>query len=642
MENRGGPPGTPSSPGMKEDRFEALLEARFRDADRATMAREIATHDQDSPAGVFDEAHVRRKLRFHGAIPDKVQRMLREWVPALLAHAAARGVRLRDLNHEIHLYHPDAWAEATGSPPRAGMRLPATSCEYQPISRVYEVNLVMPPQVGSLEALLSVFRALISRLLGDIYLREEIFTQEAYRAEEGGKPEEVTIGLPEKLKLLAELPVTTPGLANALEVHAKLIGANLKRAGTQVCKSYFDTLGQQAENGALSELEQALIDEAMAAYLASLQGDLPRQVAATVAEVDKLNTQMNFLPVDELPDYQKLRAGNPVHYLRAAKLRLVFLLEVLAALLEDFEELTAESPRLSPVLEERVDGQLAELRAQGLVRPYLLENVRLSDELNQQLAAFPLEVHALMQRMPSAANPDKLFNSLSKKIAGSIYQRLYTALVLFQAWFRARDGGREKTFTASEQFTRLKGLMANFRFRHPILEALFLQLGIVLDMAEAAGAEAKGGGAQRRIPQDALLRAWSQFLPHTLVATFFADGTRLPGFDAAQYTAKVTAALRSQVAKGPGTAHLAYVLHCLHREAGDEGLAILAGQLADPSGTWRFAVTQALAPPPPKQADDPQARLSQLEEWARLVLTARESSQRNAIVIGEDGTVTAP
>jgi hypothetical protein len=627
-EDRDERPGSQAS----EDRFEAMLEARFREADRDAMAREIASHDRSQPPPGFDEAHVRRRLHFHGDVPAKVRAMLQNWVPALLAHAAQRGVRLRDQNHELHVYLPEAYAQATGRPLPAGMRLPATSFEYQSVSRVYQVQLVIPAQIGSRDALVSVFRALIARLLGDIYLHEEVFSRAPYQDQPAGAAAEVTISLPDQLRLLAEAKVTTPVLLEALDVHARVVGLNPRRSAAQVRKSYFQTLGAQLHQGGLSPSEQAMVAEAVTHYLDGLRADLPRRIADMVAEVEALNGQMNVLPVDELPDYQKLRSANPRHYLRSAKLRLVFLQETLAALLEDYDELTGDPPRITPLLEQRVDSQLAELRAQGLVRPYLLDNVQLSDELQQQLAAFPLEVHALMQRLPPAPSPDKLFKSLSKRISNSIYQRLYTALILFQAWFRARDLGREERFTQGAQVERLKSLMANFRFRLPILAALTLRLGVVLDMADAAGADdAAGSAASQRIPREGLRRAWGQYLPHTLVHSFFAAGQRLPGFDPQNYMARVEQALRTQVTQGPGPAHLAFLLQQLEQQASGDGLALLTEQLRQPSGTWRFAVSQALAPPPEKLAGDGEARQAQLSGWARLVLEAWEHSRENAI-----------
>ena len=638
--DKGGRAGGPSS-GQDADRFDALLEQRFQGVNRGAMAREIRSHDARRD-DAFDVAHVRRRMRFHGQIAPPLQNMLRAWVPELLAHAAGQGVRLRDLNHELNIYEPAAYEQVRGRPLPPGMRLPATADQFLAQAKVYSVTLVLPRAMKTVDEVLGAMRALLARLLCEIWLRDEVFTLEVYREE---APHEASIGLPETLRLLAEEPLNTKRIVEALDTHARVIGLNPRRAAKQVRASYFGNLLQAAERNALSSDEQALVREAMDAYLALLRAQVPQRVAAMVEAVETLNNQVNFLPPDELPDYQALREKNPLHYLRSAKLRLQFLLDALGALLEDYEQLSGDDPGVSPLLEQRVDGYLSELRTQRLARPYLLEGVRLSDELAQQRDAFPLEVHALLQRLPRADNPERAFKSLSKKLAGSVYQRLYGALVLVQAWIKARDQDRAPAFVASQRFAQLKAAMANFRFRRPLLEGLFLQLGVVLDAAEAQEPAQDGASRKQRLPRDELTRAWSGFLPHVLLASFFADGTRLPKFDAARYTQRVLDALAREAAAGSGVARLTYLLHHVHRRAREEGLAPLLEQLQAPTGTWRYVVQRALAPPAAasrheaaevevEAAGDQRDVLERLHELADVLLRARASSRRNAIVIG--------
>ncbi len=83
----------------------------------------------------------------------------------------------------------------------------------------------------------------------------------------------------------------------------------------------------------------------------------------------------------------------------------------------------------------------------------------------------------------------------------------------------------------------------------------------------------------------------------------------------------------------PGPAHLAFCLREIHRLAGEAQLDVLLELLRNPSGTFRFTVSQALAPPPEGQGSG--ERLEQLTRWAQLVVQAREASRRNAIMAGE-------
>ncbi len=234
--------------------------------------------------------------------------------------------------------------------------------------------------------------------------------------------------------------------------------------------------------------------------------------------------------------------------------------------------------------------------------------------------------------MPPADNQDKAFKSLSHKLTHSIYQRLYTALLVVSAWGKNREQGKDKAFRASERFKGLKGAVANFSFRRPLLQSCFVRIGVLLDYAEAAGA-ARATRKRGRFPVEGFARAWALYIPHLLVAGFFARQGAGKGLDAGKYRESVEASLREQAGGKAGPPHLAYCLREIHRESGEEGLAVLLELLRNPTGTFRFTVGQALAPPPEGQT--PEERLEQLSRWAGVVLQARAARVKNAILPGD-------
>ena len=618
-----------------QDKFDQLLEDRFSPSHRREMAHQIADFDRSRPAGeTFDVQHVQRKLRFHGAIPDKVKEAMREWVPDLLAYAAESGLRMRDLNHEIHFFDRAAFEEAVGPIPKS-VKLPASSQHFNQLYRIYTVRVVLPAEIRTVAQLLTVLRALLARLLGDIFLREEIFTLAAYREEMEQQEGEPSAGVAEKIRMLAEAASTPPLLAEALEAHGKTIGVGYRRAPDQVRKAFFQEAEKQLARQKLPAEREGLIEHLFRDFVAELRGDLPGEIERMVAEVEKLNVQLNFLPPHELPDYLRLRASNPLHYLRSTHLRLGFLLEVLGAFGDLHDEMERPSAVLSPMVEQALDGYLARMRAENLVRPYLIPDAQLSEDLARKKTAFPFEVHELLARMPPTDNPQRAFKSLSNKLINSIYQRLYTALLIIDAWSRQRDQGREEAFRASERFQSLKGQLANFRFRLPLLDALHIKIGVVLDVAESAGAQDGARKTRRRFPVEGFTRAWAHLIPHVLIAGYFNKKGTVKGFDPAQYWQSVEDSLRQQVAEAPGPYHLAYCLRQVHAGAGGDGIAVLLELLRNPSGTFRFTVNQALAPAAGEQAGSPDKRLQQLAKWADVVVQARQASLKNAIVPGE-------
>lgn len=617
-----------------EDKFGQLLEERFSRSSRRDMASQIARHDSGrGPEAEFDLEHVRRKLRFHGAIPDKVKSALRDWVPGLLAHAAASGLRMRDLNHEIHFFDKSAFEDAVGPVPK-GVKLPASSQNFNQLYRIYTVRVVLPAELRTVTQLLTVLRAVLARLLGDIFLREEIFSLEAYREEMEQQEGEVSAGVAEKIRMLAESSTTPRLLEEALVAHAKVIHVPYSRSPDQVRKSYFKESEKLLAQQKLPTEREGLIHHLFEQYLEEVKGNLTGEIAGMVAEVEKLNVQLNFLPPHEIPEYLRLRDNNPLHYLRSAHLRLNFLLEVLGGFGDLYDEMTQPDAVLSPLVEQALDGYLARMRAENLVRPYLIPNARLNEEQERKKTAFPFEVHELMARMPPSENPQKTFKSLSNKLSNTIYQRLYTALLIIDTWSSQSDQGHADAFRKTERFQSLKGLLANFRFRYPLLEAQYIKIGVVLDVAETAGAGKEDRKGSQRFPMQGFSRAWSQLIPHVLITSYFTEKGNVKGFDPAQYWRSVEESLRAQVAAAPGPTHLAYCLRQIHAGAGEDGITVLLDLLRNSPGTFRFTINQALAPPVGEAAQSVERRLEQLGKWAQVALQARRESLKNAILPG--------
>jgi hypothetical protein len=607
----------------REDRFDALLEERFDPRHRGAMARELAHHDRGTrPRRLLPVLGV-RPVRAVGAVPERVQQVLQEWVPRLIAHAAANRLLIRELSLDIDVYARDAYERAHGAL-AAGMKLPASSYRYHPLYKRYGIDLVLPDALDSAGGILTVLRALLARLFGDIYLREEVFSLEAYREDLHPTQAEITVGMAEKLLLLQDSTLTTPELDTALAAHAQLAGLNYRRQPGLVRKAYFESLRKGLEGGPLAQAQAAVVDGVFARYLAGIQQDLPAAVREMVEATEKLNAQTPFLPPDEIPEYLKLREQNPLHYLRAAKERLQFVQQAMAAALETIAALEQDAAALTTVEQERVHGYLHELESQRLARPYLLSGVKLSQEMERRKAQFPLEVHAIMTRLPPLPDPERRFQSLCRRIEHSVYQRLYHAFLLLRHGLRLAAQG--KSIKETGALGTLKGLAANFRFRRPLLEAHFARMGVVLDLAEAAAlAERK---RKTRFPVEPFTRAWGQFIAHALLADFLACAPTAPaGFDSARYWQAVEQALRTQAATAQ-VPRLALLLRRLQARLGGGGIAALAEMLRAPSGTLCFTFNQAAG------LDAGGADLdTQMERWVEAICRVREARLRNAILL---------
>ncbi|MEE8434320.1 MAG: hypothetical protein V3S64_05980 [bacterium] len=625
-----------------ESRFDAMLEERFSAEGRERFAREISTHDRNRGPSAFDPGVIQRRLRYRGEIPEKVKTLLTEWIPGLVAHATEQGLGLRDPHIDIEVFSKAAY-EAAHKPIPASVSLPASSYRFDPIPHRYSVSVVLPEKLSSTDTLLTILRSVLARIFGDVFLREEIFSLEAYREDAEQEASDNTVGMAEQLALLAELPLDNPELESALSGYARNVGINYKKNPDTARKSFFKEAIADFERQRLPPERQALVESVVADYLAALRKNPAPEVARLGEDVDQLNRQLTFLPPSDGPDYDKLRRNNPLHFLRSVKLRMEFLLEVLSGLVEDFEDMDAPGASFSPLAEERVGGNLAQLEREGLARPYLVPGAQLSEDLERKRNAFPLEVQALLSRFPPSDSPEKLFKTLRKKLENSLHQRIYHALVLMRQWIRQRDSGRGGAFAKSAGHETLKGQVANFRFRRPLLESLFIRIGVVLDVAERQTGGGGSGGGRTRFPTGAFSRAWGQFAAHALLSGYIVANNALRGFDPERYWAQVMAPHRKRAAKdgtaGEGaageTARLTVVLHALFDQAGGDGLRVLAEVLRQGAPSFRYAVGLALKPPP--EGRTPNQWLERLAAAAGAVLKARESSLQYAIVVEGDG-----
>jgi len=623
------------------DRLDKLLEQRFASGNREAMARQLAEHDRlrrapalapgkpVPPLRAVRAAPGKPRVRFHGAVPLKLQELLGEWLPALHAYGAELGLGLASAGIEFHVYDRAAYEAAHGAIPKT-VSLPASSYQFNALYRHYAIRLVLPPAVQSLEHVLAVVRTVLTRLYGDVFLREEVYPLAPYKEDEPAQGP--SVGLAEQIRVLAQWEGRTPELQRALAAFAAEQGLNEKRAPGVVRKAFFADLERRAARDDVPPATLALLEGTFKGYLKELGADLPAAIAAHIALTESLDRQTAFLPPHEWPHYAQLKETRPVHFLRAAKLRLELTLEAMEALLEDFDALDDAARTPAPLVEEQVHGMLRTLETERLARPYLVPNARLSDELQSRLASFPLEVHEVLIRLPRAEDATRQFERLSQRIRNSLHQRLYHAFVLLRHALRTREAGRGEAFRASPQFAQLKAYAANFRLRLPLLLGLFARLGVVVDLAEAsAGALAPSGRV--RFPQAAFTRAWGQFAAHTVLAGWLAR-RRQGGFDAARYWSGVDEGLLGAIGAGRrDPSRLVYLLRQYLLRSGGGDLQDLVAQLKGAGGTFRFAVFQAAQETAPQAL----APRESLDGIVAALVQARKDQEKHALQVGPDG-----
>ena len=143
--------------------------------------------------------------------------------------------------------------------------------------------------------------------------QEKLGKLEAYREDHQEPQEETSVGLAEKVEVLAEEAICPPDLEKTLADFAKAKRINYKRAPDQARAAFFREVRKDLAAQRLSPENESLIKATFEAYLEYLRKNQERAVSETVALIEKGNAQLNFFPADEIPDYMQLRESNPLH-----------------------------------------------------------------------------------------------------------------------------------------------------------------------------------------------------------------------------------------------------------------------------------------------------------------------------------------
>ncbi|MDH5751687.1 MAG: hypothetical protein OEZ59_04650 [Deltaproteobacteria bacterium] len=629
----------PNAEGQQADRFEALLEERFSSSARQAFESQLKAHDQERAPTGPDPERYRRAVRFRQdgggqTLPDNVRKTLADWLAGMAVFSQRLGFSLGGLVPNIIVYTRTAFESEQGALPR-GMSLPASSYSYDALNRNYTIRLVMADKTTA-ETLLTASRAVLARMLGDIFLRESVWTQDVYRQDAPGEP--APMGLEVQLTLLAQGTIATPALEQHLNAFARKTGMSLKKHPREVRKGCLEEMQKLLEQGRLPLEMRTAVEESYQEYLDNLRKDLDAELQKALNEVDELNRQVNFLPPSLHPEYESMRRDNLLHFLRSARLRLSSAVEQMASVCEDYETLDGANSPPAPLLLDRVAGQSSALEAEGLARRCLVPGVRLSTEQQELLNRLPLEVHALVQRMPPGSDGAKLYKSLTKRMESHLHQRIFNTLVYLRHWAELREKGSDDDFRSSETWRTLKGQVANFGFRLPLLRLLQSRLDVLLDLVPPA--PRSGADSLPEFPRRSFTAVWGQFAAHGLVAAYFAEAAPLKGFDPARYWKPVLERWEIQTRQGGGAGG-AGLLSLLLRKAqaalagrGPQsgGLKALAALLAGGDGTFRFSMIQALTAFADGSAPgEGKALQDRLAAWSSALQRAHAERTRNAI-----------
>ena len=439
---------------IEVDRFDAMLATRFSRARRRQQLEQGLA--QEPPKKPLPEL-IGERMHFHGPIEEHVERELSHWLPLLLSHARERGLDWLPETYTLHIHHPLSYQGMSGRRLPAQIRLPATASSNGALGSYYRASLVLPPRIADADALFAAVRAMLSRVLGDLFLRRTVFARPGWKEALAGRQAAggVSIGLADGLKVIAGFNRPPASMQGAVQ-QLIAVGRSLLQSSTAPSlRRCCEMLIKKLEEGQLREAQLRVIDEAVAVYLSQLQASGEAGVKAMISEVESRNRELNFLPIDFLPEYLRLQLEQPLHYLRAAHLRLGFVHAIGGLLLEDVMRLFHPASGAVQAIAPRLQAAIEALIQQGGARPYLLPEAHLTAKLKGTRAQFPLEIDALMQRlpMPPEQRNTERFRWFERRYSNTMQQRLLEMAVIMRNLVRAIETGQREPSFAPHSFS---------------------------------------------------------------------------------------------------------------------------------------------------------------------------------------------
>ncbi len=573
------------SPGNDDTFFEERFKTTHRKIDEAR----ILEHDRQQAA--LSPTLEIRHLHYSPGLGEETTTYLKKLVSSLLEFAAGYGLRLRDANHPVQFINRERYEAQSGSKLPDNISLPASRLDYNPTSKVYTVTVILPDSLNSGEVRINLTRTLFSKLFGEIHFKESILPLEFYQQESAGF-EEITAGIPEILDLLATLEFPTQQWRTVCETHARLRGLTSLNDPAKAQKELIKVWRNQWEKQGLSREDRETIHALFREFREGFRQSPETICGEAINAIWEQDSQFHIILPNEHNAYLGFEKERPFHFLRAYANRLEEVMALAGFAEGIYQQLTAGGESgLLPVLKASLISRMRELRRDGKARPYLINELPQTREMELKRQHFPLK---LVKWLPPdtplkswAQNIYKMEKRFTNSIYAKIYQVLYALEIMTEDPLSFHNTSAEK---------RLKSLLSLIRFRIPELRQWQTTIGILVDYSEGSADQS----GRNPLPFDSFQKAWAYFISTMLTREFFLHPqhrSMLPqGFAAEQYMRSINRFINRQTNQGVNYFHLVRLLLLLYEKRAEDALSFLFYNFTNPQTTLRYILHQVSAP----------------------------------------------
>ncbi len=616
-----------------------FLADRFGEFNRSLLEEQIQEHDQHKNNFHFDEHHIVRQLYFAGKIPQKVSSILEKLFVAILEFSAKQGLFLRDQNHQVRFLDIASYEQETNRPIPASISLPASLLQFNPISRVYTVTIILPNQIQTNEEVINITRTLFAKFMGDIYLNEYILSLPFYQSANRNYDDVISVSIPDQLEAIRSNDFSSSMFQDCCKAYAKQYQMNYKKHRASIQREITKEWMQQWEKQTLAPETTATIDQIFQDFLEEFRLHPENALLRHINQIEQLNAQLHFILPHEMKAYNLFEGKSQVQYIQAATnkieeilAKIGFIEEIIVRLAErvDPEELVG--------ILEQVYIQMKQLKREGKVKIFLIPNVEVGPQLKQQEQKFPLYLIKLLPKTLPVQEWSKETKSLQKKYKNSIYQKIFEALIYLKHWLVARLERKEELFLESEEHKKLQQLSYNFKFREPTLHELKTTLGITHDYSDVLKLSHK----QTSFPLQSFKKAWSYVSSSILIHLYYEHMNELGSsprkFNSKQYMQAIEQYVFHQIDRNVDFARLIALLLFIYKEKKGEGLKYLLYLLQNPQASLQYAFNQVMLPFPESMSleDKRNECIKRLEQYRDYLIEVYEERIATDILPGRD------
>ncbi len=521
---------------------------------------------------------------FEGQFDPKVKTALENMINAILNIAYDYELKISDSNPQVTFFTPNSWDTHQSKKENTALNLPASAIEWK-LGDPY-IQIIVPKKIDTLEILIKTVRLLFSNLFGKVYLDELIKNGHLFKSTNSSS---IETELEEKTRLCRFADSYS---MNAQKQFLKL-GSHIKNTSEKQIelgkKNFFKEVFEQLPDIKRPEFE--IIDSTFLHLLASAHGSQEKFFDEMSDKHTVFQSQIGLVLPHEIERYNRIRERRRWEYFDSFLEKLRFVTNSINDLIESFEIINSdkELEDFSSINYwlDSFDKRLLYLKRKGLVKLFLIEDARLSDNQKKDQQSFPLWIwqKKLFRNYPKNRSPEQLIKTITSQYKNSIYQKIFEATFRSINCLKVIHKSSPSALRATADFKRLNALMTVFSMQKPIIEDLFTASRLIPQMATYRNIDNTG---ESKKSKGIFYNGWSYFISFALIHQYYVKKEGENGIKGKKFEKIIETFVRGKM-EDKQVYQVAYLFYMTYKNSGYKLLKSLK-ILSDKSKALEFFV----------------------------------------------------